>query len=149
MFGRKAKELQDNTKDLQDKSKDLQQRVRLLESEVKRLTAILEFLSVKRKIPLDSFEDTNPSFTNPTNPTNPTNLTNNSSRKMDEVLISADCSQKIDKLYKVDFATKEDITRVDERFLEIFNTISALFARLGTGTNITNNASTKEEDAIF
>jgi len=143
MFGRKAKELQDNTKDLQEKSKDLQQRVRLLESEVKRLTAILEFLSVKRKIPLDSFEDTNPSFINSTNPTN------NSSRKMDEVLISADCSQKIDKLYKVDFATKEDITRVDERFLEIFNTISALFARLGTGTNITNTATIKEEDAIF
>jgi len=102
------------------KTKELQNRVTLLESEVKRLNAILEFLTYKKKnsnqmTDVDIGFDAPPALQS----------------KLGEVLISGDCAQKIDKLAKMDIATKDDIARIDSRFLEIFNTISGLFAHLG------------------
>lgn len=109
------------------KTKELQKRVALLESTVQHLSqmlerekTILEFVTSKKKtlnqIPSVDFDlDTQ--------------------SKLGEVLITSDCAQKIDKLSKLDLATKDDIARIDTRFLEIFNTVSGLFAHLGKSSN--------------
>jgi len=108
-FGKKAKELQEK--------KDLEQRVRLLESETKRLSAILEFLSYKKKMLVD--DPTNSSLS----------LSPVLSTKLDEASSSDDFVQKIDQLCKI-VATKDDVKNIETRFYEIFNTISGLFSRL-------------------
>ena len=124
MFGRKifydlVKQLQEKNAELHEKQKEMNQRVYLLESEVKRLTAILEFLSYRKKV-----EDI------------PSPITEiNSSSPLNDILFPDICVQNIDKLSKIEFATKEDLNRIDTRFLEILNTIAGLFKAFGNGNN--------------
>ena len=137
MFGKKieifykmVKELQEKNSELHTEQKEMKQRIYLLESEVKRLTAILEFLTYKKKI-----EDM------------PSALTETShSHGINDILIPDGCVQKIDKLSNIEFATKEDLNRIDARFLEILNTISGLFKAFGN-SNGNNNKS--DEDTIL
>ena len=122
MFGKKEvlktiKDLQDSGSDSRSEQKEMKQRILLLESEVKRLTAILEFLSYRKKM-----EDRP--------------LSAETSHLHDtDVLIPDIYVQKIDELSKIEFATKEDINRIDNKFMEIFNTISGLFKAIGSGPN--------------
>lgn len=126
MFGKKEilktiKDLQDNGTDSRSEQKEMKQRILLLESEVKRLAAILDFLSYRKKM-----EDRPLSADFPL-------------RDVDtDVLIPDIYVQKIDELSKIEFATKEDINRIDNKFMEIFNTISGLFKAIPTFDNKTD-----------
>ena len=125
MFGKKKllKEIEELRLDVRKQN----QRIRFLESDTKRQSAVLDFLYYKKKTPIgismnDSLDDDiiGPIVNSTLGPSLGAN-------KSDEVLIPQDCVQKIDKLSKINYATKDDIIPI----LEIFTTISSLFSRMG------------------